>query len=280
MWIWMALASALLLGLYDVAKKAALEHNGKYWILISATALSAVMLSPFLTPGILPDHLRLVFKALLVTTSWVTGMVALELLPITTVSTFKASRPVFVILFSVLLFRERPNPLQWAGVAVVLVALWLLSVDSSREGISFTRNKGVGALVTSVAAGVASALWDKHIMMNMEPLFVQSWTNVYITLMLAAVILFRAFRGKKETFKLHWTLPLIAVLITAADMLYFFALKQDGAMLSIISLVRRGSVIVTFVVGAILFKEKRIASKGGILLLVLTGLTLLVVSSL
>lgn len=279
MWIWMALASAVLLGLYDVAKKTALKHNGTYWILFVSTALCSLMLLPFITAGTLPDHLRLMFKAVLVTTSWVSGMIALQLLPITTVSTFKASRPVFVVLFSVLLFGERPSPMQWVGIAAVLIALWLLSLSSSREGLSFKGNKGFWAMAVSVLTGVASAMWDKHIMPGMQPLFVQSWTNIYITLLLGAVILIRSLHGHKEKLRLHWTLPVIAILITGADMLYFFALKQDGAMLSVISLVRRASVIITFALGALVFKERRIAQKAGVLALMLAGLVLLVVFS-
>jgi transporter family protein len=280
MWIWMALASAVLLGVYDVAKKAALKRNGIYGILLVATGLSALFVSPFLTLGTGPDHLRLLFKAVLVTASWVSGMIALQLLPITTVSTFKTSRPMFVVIFSIILFGERLSWMQWCGVAAVLLALWLLSVSSEREGISFKGNKGFWALLVSVFTGVASALWDKHIMAGMQPLFVQSWTNIYITLMLAAIILIRRSRGVSEPFRWDWTILLIAVFITAADMLYFFSLKADGSLLSVISLIRRCSVIVTFALGAILFKEKRIAQKAGVLLLMLAGVVLLMISSL
>ena len=279
MWIWMALASAVFLGVYDVAKKAALKRNGVYPILLVATALSALLISPFLTWGTGADHLRLIFKAVLVTTSWVSGMIALQLLPITTVSTFKTSRPMFVVVFSIVLFGERLNWMQWIGVAAVLVALWLLSVNSEREGISFKGNRGFWALLLSVFSGVASALWDKHIMSGLQPLFVQSWTNIYITLMLASIILLRSLRGQKEAFKWDWTLVLIAVLITAADMLYFFSLKEDGSMLSVVSLIRRSAVIITFALGAILFKEKRIAQKAGVLLLMLAGVVLLMLGS-
>ena len=279
MWLWMALASAVFLGVYDVAKKAALKRNGVYYILLVATALSALLVSPFLSWGTGADHLHLIFKAVLVTTSWVSGMIALQLLPITTVSTFKTSRPMFVVVFSIILFGERLNWVQWLGVAAVLVALWLLSVNSEREGISFKGNRGFWALLLSVFSGVASALWDKHILTGMQPLFVQSWTNIYITLMLAGIILLRAARGQKEAFKWDWTLVLIAVLITAADMLYFFSLKEDGSMLSVVSLIRRSAVIITFALGAILFKEKRIAQKAGVLVLMLAGVVLLMLGS-
>ena len=279
MWIWMALASAVLLGVYDVAKKVALKHNDIYSILLVATGLSALFVSPFLTWGNGADHLRLVFKAVLVTASWVSGMIALQLLPITTVSTFKTSRPMFVVVFSILLFGERLNWMQWLGVAAVLVALWLLSVSSEREGISFKGNRGFWALLISVLTGVASALWDKHILAGMHPLFVQSWTNIYITALLALIILVRRSRGLKEVFRWDWTLALIAIFITAADMLYFFSLKEDGSLLSVVSLIRRSSVIITFALGAILFKEKRIAQKAGVLVLMLAGVVLLMTGS-
>ena len=276
----MALASAVLLGVYDVAKKSALKRNGVYFILLLATALSALFVSPFLTLGNGPDHLRLIFKAVLVTASWVSGMIALQLLPITTVSTFKTSRPMFVVLFSILLFGERLNWQQWLGVTAVLLSLWLLSVNSEREGISFKGNKGFWALVVSIFTGVASALWDKHIMSGMQPLFVQSWTNIYITLLLALIMLLRRCKGISEPVRWDWTIVLIALLITGADMLYFFSLKEDGALLSVISLIRRSSVIITFALGAALFKEKRIAQKAGVLLLMLAGVTVLMVGSL
>ena len=276
----MALASAVLLGVYDVAKKSALKRNGVYFILLLATALSALFVSPFLTLGNGSDHLRLIFKAVLVTASWVSGMIALQLLPITTVSTFKTSRPMFVVLFSILLFGERLNWQQWLGVAAVLLSLWLLSVNSEREGISFKGNKGFWALVVSIFSGVASALWDKHIMSGMQPLFVQSWTSIYITLLLALIMLLRRCKGISEPVRWDWTIVLIALLITGADMLYFFSLKEDGALLSVISLIRRCSVIITFALGAALFKEKRIAQKAGVLLLMLAGVTVLMVGSL
>ena len=101
-----------------------------------------------------------------------------------------------------------------------------------------------------------------------------------ITLMLAAIMFVRWRRGIAEPVKWDWTIVLIAVLITGADMLYFFSLKEDGALLSVISLIRRSSVIITFALGAALFKEKRVAQKAGVLLLMLAGVTMLMIASL
>lgn len=288
MWLWLSLISALLLGFYDVSKKKALRRNEPVWILFAATALSTLFLSPFLGRGDLSAHLHLVLKALLVTTSWVSGMIALKLLPITTASTLKATRPMFVVLFSIILFGEKLNILQWGGVLLIMVAIWLLSRSSQKEGIDFKGNRGIVAMCISIISGVASALFDKHIMagLKMEPLFVQSWANFYITLMLGAILLLRQlYRVGQRTgcdaspehirFKPDWWILLIAVFITAADACYFFALQDEDALLAVVSMVRRCSVVITFVVGGLLFREKHLQSKALSLGMILVGIALL-----
>lgn len=281
MWLWMSVCSALLLGIYDVAKKEALKRNGVYWILVSATALTAVFLSPCLSHGSLSDHLSLVLKAVLVSTSWVSGLYALKHLPLTTVSTIKASRPMFVVIFSIILFGERLNLLQWLGVAIVMAALFLSSRAHKHETDKETSAKGMTFMIISVLSGSASALYDKFILQHLEPLFVQSWTNIYITVLLALVMLvqYLADREKFEPFRWDWRIPLIAVLITASDMLYFFSVKDPDALLSVISMIRRSSVLITFLFGALVFKEGHIKDKALDMALMMAGIALLLFGS-
>lgn len=282
MWVWFSVCSALLLGLYDVAKKQALKRNGVLVVLFCATALSTVFLIPFFSAGALKDHLQLVLKAVLVSSSWISGMVALELLPLTTVSTIKASRPLFVVIFSIILFSERLNGWQWAGVILVLAALFLLSRSNRKEGITFTSNKGLVCMIISVLTGAGSALYDKHILSHLEPLFVQSWANLYITILLALILFADSIRKKeslKGMFSWDWMLLVIAVLITVSDALYFYAVKDEGALLSVISMIRRSSVVITFIFGAVLFKEHHIKDKAIDLIILLAGVALLLFAS-
>ncbi|MBO6169828.1 MAG: DMT family transporter [Bacteroidales bacterium] len=320
MWLLLAVCSAILLGLYDVAKKQALRKNGTFAVLLVATAFSTLFVSPFLRIGPVEDHLRLGLKAVLVTASWVSGMEGLKRLPLTTVSTIKGSRPVFVVLFSLILFGERLNVWQWLGIVIVLGALFMLGRTSRSDGTVEVRKAGFVWMGLSVVTGVASALYDKHIMQGMEPMFVQSWTNLYITLLLGLGFLTllavrrgfsaktvaargrvngrgprlqawegRAKRGlggetpagQQEGLRItwDWTLLLVAVLITCADALYFYSLKQPDALLSVISVVRRSSVLITFVFGAIIFKEGNIRAKALNMLLMAAGVAVLLIGS-
>ena len=280
MWLWLSVASAVLLGLYDVAKKKALQKNGALPVLLAATAISALLMLPFISAGPISDHLKLMLKAVFVTTSWVSGMYALKLLPLTTVSTIKGSRPIFVVIFSIILFGERLNPWQWAGIAMAIIALYLITLTSRKEVSAEVNGKGLLWMALSVVSGVASALYDKHIMGGMQPLFVQCWSNIYITLLLGALMLAkRLLGGQREPLKWDWSILVIAVLITVSDCCYFFALKDTGAMLSVISVLRRASILISFILGAVFFKEKKIKEKSAAMLLMLAGVLLLLLKS-
>lgn len=281
MWLWLALGSALFLGFYDVAKKQSLKRNGVMWVLFAVSLLSTLMLIPFFRSGSVEDCLILLPKAALVTLSWISGLIGIKLLPLTTASTIKASRPVFVVIFSIILFGERLNLWQWSGVVLALAALFLLSVSSRREGIFFTRNKGIAWMAVSVVSGVGSALYDKYAISLMEPMFVQCWCNLFITVMMGIVLGIKLWKdgARRERFSWDWTLLLVAALIVVADALYFYSISLDGALLSVISLLRRCSVVVTFALGALLFREQNIKAKAFDLALLLAGMSLLLLGS-
>ena len=297
MWLTLAICSAVLLGVYDVAKKQASRKNGVLDILLFATGITTLFFTPFILSSIFgwhlaegtrfeigqgtsKDHLLLAGKAVIVTVSWITGLLGLKHLPITTASTMKATRPVFILLVSLLVFGERLNLLQWTGITVSIAALYMLSVSSRKEGIAFAHNKWVVCMFVAILSGVASAMLDKYIMTWMSPMFAQSWTNLYITIILALTILVSdILNGRREKFHWDWNILLIAVFITVSDYLYFFALSCDGSMLSVVSMLRRSSVVVTFIIGAWLFKENRLKEKAAALIILLTGIAILFVGS-
>ena len=298
MWLWAAVGSAILLGIYDVFKKQASTRNDVLHILLYATLLSTVLLSPFILTsvfgwhwldgtvfsvegGSLHDHLLVLLKSVIVAISWTTGLMGLKHLPITTAGTIKTSRPVFVLLGSILIFGERLNLWQWVAIIIALIALWLLGRTSRKEGVDFVRNKWIFCMWVAVLTGVISALMDKHLMGSMRPLFVQGWCNFYITVIMAVIILYGRFakRSFYQPFKHDWAIWIIALFIVGSDFLYFLSLSGEGSMLSVVSMLRRSSVIITFLCGAVVFKEKNLYHKGLALLILLISMTILVFAS-
>ncbi len=72
---------------------------------------------------------------------------------------------------------------------------------------------------------------------------------------------------------------LIGVFVSLADFAYYNALAQTDSMISIVSMIRRGSVIVSFACAAVMLREKNMKAKSLDLLLLLVSMVLLCVGS-
>ena len=298
MWLAFALVSALFLGLYDVAKKQSLKENAVIPVLWFNTLFCSLLMLPFTllsaTTGLLDDsifyvpsagwelHRLLMLKAFIVLGSWIFGYFGMKHLPITLFGPINATRPIIVLLGGLLLFGERLNMYQWIGVIIAVISFYMLSVSGKKEGISFAHNKWVFCVIMATLLGAVSALFDKYLLGRFNNMFVQAWSNFY-QLALMTVILFTMWwptRRHTTPFQWKWPIIFIAVFLTLADYAYFVSLAQSASMVSIVSMIRRSSVIVSFLCGALLFHEKNLKSKVIDLLLVLLGLFFLLIGSL
>ncbi|MBO4724128.1 MAG: EamA family transporter [Bacteroidaceae bacterium] len=298
MWLAFALVSALFLGLYDVAKKQSLKENAVIPVLWFNTLFCSLLMLPFTLlsakTGLLDgsiffvptagweQHRLLMLKAFIVLGSWIFGYFGMKHLPITLFGPINATRPIIVLLGGLLLFGERLNLYQWIGVIIAVISFYMLSVSGKKEGISFGRNKWVFCVIMATILGAVSALLDKYLLGRYNNMFVQAWSNFY-QLALMTVILFTLWwptRKRTTPFQWKWPIIFIAVFLTLADYAYFVSLAQSASMVSIVSMIRRSSVIVSFLCGALLFHEKNLKSKVIDLLLVLLGLFFLLIGSL
>lgn len=293
-----ALISALFLGLYDVSKKQSLKENAVIPVLWFNTLFCSLLMLPFTLlsakTGLLDGsifyvptagwelHRLLMIKAFIVLGSWIFGYFGMKHLPITLFGPINATRPIIVLLGGLLLFGERLNLYQWIGVIIAVISFYLLSVSGKKEGITFYRNKWVFCVIMATILGAVSALFDKYLLGRFNNMFVQAWSNFY-QLALMTVILFTLWwptRKHTTPFQWKWPIIFIAVFLTLADYTYFVSLASSASMVSIVSMIRRSSVIVSFLCGALLFHEKNLKSKVIDLLLVLLGLFFLLIGSL
>lgn len=291
MWLSLAFTSAALLGLYDAAKKKALTGNAVLPVLLLNTFFCSLFFLPAILSaecgfgwfdgtvlesscGTLRAHGLVVLKSAIVLTSWIFGYFGMKHLPLTIVGPINATRPVLVLLGALLIFGERLNASQWAGVLLALVSLFLLGRSSRREGVDFAHNRWILCIAAAALTGAASGLYDKYIMTRLDPVFVQSWYNLYQFLMMAVVvgILWWPRRGHTTPFRWSWAIPFISIFLSAADFAYLYALRDPAAMISVVSMIRRGSVVVSFLCGAALFHERNLRSKAVDLAFILVGM--------
>lgn len=291
MWLTLAFTSAALLGLYDVAKKRALTDNAVLPVLLLNTLFSSLLFAPVIVaaecglgwfdgtllesvPGDAHAHALVALKSAIVLVSWVFGYFAMKHLPLTIVGPINATRPVMVLVGAMLLFGERLNGYQWVGVALALLSLFLLSRSGRRVGVDFAHNVWILCIAAAAVMGAVSGLYDKYIMARLDPVFVQSWYNFYQLLMMGTVVGLLWWPRRRTTTPFHWSwaIPLISIFLSLADFAYLTALGEEGAMISVVSMVRRGSVVVSFCCGALLFHERNLRAKALDLLFILVGM--------
>ena len=298
MWLLLAFLSAALLGFYDVFKKKSLKNNAVLPVLFLNTLFSSLIFLPFILlsicqPQLLQDtmfdvpvvgwevHLLIILKSFIVLFSWVFGYFGMKHLPLTIVGPINATRPIMVLVGAMLLFGERLNLYQWVGVILGIVSFFMLSRSGKKEGIDFKNNKWIFFIVLAAISGAASGLYDKFLMKQIAPMVVQAWYNVYQLFIMGSIIMLLWWPKRKSTtpFRWDWAILCISLFLSAADFVYFYALSYEESMISIVSMVRRSSVLISFLFGALMFREKNLKSKAIDLALVLIGMFFLYLGS-
>lgn len=291
MWVILALVSALCLGFYDIFKKLSVKGNDVLMVLMLNTVFGALYMSPFLIDGIsqgnwgfgnsLSGHLQILLKSAIVLGSWLLGYFAIKHLPLTVQGPINASRPVIVLVGALLIFGERLNWIQWLGITLGFASLFFISRIGAKEGFSIKHSKWIWMSIGATFLGAVSALYDKYLLKSFSPIEVQGWYSLYQCFIM--VITISIIKGNKkqigDKFVWRWTIPCIALFLTVADMAYFYSLSLDGSMVAIVSMIRRGSVIVSFLYGVIALHEKNIKPKLIDLSILLLSLALLVIGS-
>ena len=299
MWLILAFCSAALLGFYDVFKKKSLSNNAVLPVLALNTLFSSIIFIPFIllshfAPQMLQDsifyvpdsggwevHKFILLKSFIVLSSWAFGYFGMKHLPLTIVGPINATRPVMTLVGAMLIFGERLNLYQWIGVFMAVISFFMLSRSGKKEGIDFKHDRWIWFVVLAAVLGAVSGLYDKYLMGRFNNMQVQAWYNIYQLFMMGGVLMFLWWPKRKTStpFRWDWCIILISVFLSAADFVYFYALSMEDSMISIVSMVRRGSVVVSFLFGAMMFHEKNLRSKAIDLLLVLIGMFFLYLGS-
>lgn len=305
MWFFLALLSAVCLGFYDVFKKISLRDNAVLPVLLLNTLIGSLLFLPliltsyagwmptdshwFVPSATVSAHLWVILKAVLVLSSWICGYFAMKHLPITLVGPINATRPVMTLLGAMLIFHEHFNVWQWLGVGLAIFSFFLLSRSGKKEGVDFRHNRWILLLVLAAILGACSGLYDKFLLRSPElggvglnPIFVQSWFNLYQFGLMSIIfgLLWWPVRKTTTPFRWRWAILGISLFLALADLVYFYALTDHNVLIAIVSMTRRSSVLVSFLFGAFLWREKNIRSKAVDLALVFVSLLFLCIGAL
>ncbi|MBR2434342.1 MAG: DMT family transporter [Lentisphaeria bacterium] len=284
------LASALLLGFYDLSIKQSVRNNALFPTVLLTTACGSFSFLVFClctghfmeyavcTPV---DFLLIALKSLLVAASWLCGYYALRELPISLAVPIRATAPLWTFIGAVILYHEIPTLWQGIGMAAVFVGYYAFSVLGKMEGISFRRHKGIHMIALATLLGAASGLYDKYLLgvLQIPRGTVQFWFSVELVIIFAiALLIRRKFFKPGHAFEFRWWIPVTGVLLILSDNLYFLAVGMEGTQISVLSLIRRCGCVVGFTAGILFFHDKNGWGKVLALALTLAGVILLVLA--
>ena len=302
MWLSLAFLSAALLGFYDSCKKEALGGNAVLPVLFLNTLFCSLIFTPFILLSYCTSALDgsilkvaeyggwavqkwILLKSVIVLSSWTLGYYGMKYLPLTIVGPINATRPVLVLVGAMLILGRKLNHLQWIGVLLAVVSFFMLSRSGKKEGIDFEHNVWIYAVVGAAILGAVSGLYCKFLMdpdgLALDKMTVQSWYNIYQCGMMGVMMLLIWYPHREKTtpFRWRWSIIFISIFLSVADFVYLYALSMPVSMISIVSMCVRGSVVVSFLFAAIVFKEKNLRSKAIDLALVLLGMVFLYLGS-
>jgi len=275
-WIAASLLSAFFLGCYDLSKKHALRDNAVVPVLFMSTVCGAAVWLALLAwgqvaPATLPamfvpeslgwrTHLLLLLKSAIVAASWSFTYFGIKHLPLTLASPIRATGPLWTLGGALLVLGERPSWLETAGILITLGSFYGLSLAGREEGVHFHRDKWVGCMVAGTLFGAVSGLYDKFLLerLGLSAAAVQAWFTIYLPIVLFPLALgwWRRWWPRND---FHWrpSIPLIALALLVSDFVYFDALRNPEALVSVVSSLRRGSTLVAFAGSIWLYHETR-----------------------
>ncbi len=294
-WITLTLCSAMVLGVYDLLRKAAVRENAVPPVLFFSVLTGALVWSPILAlsqiaPESLPDprllvdpmtwsqHALIAIKSLIVSSSWIFAYFAIKHLPVTLASPIRSTSPVWTILLALIILGESPSPIQWIGIATIMLGFYGFTLAGKLEGIHFHRNKWVLYMVIAAIVAGGSGFYDRWLFKTtpLSPSSVQCWFSIDLTIIFLPFLWAwrRGWLGRSR-FQWRWSIPFVGLSLLAADYFYFTALTDPNALISVVSPIRRTAVIVSFLGGAVFYRERSIRKKALCLLILVIGVIIL-----
>lgn len=268
--------SALFLALYDLFKKISVkDKNNVYEILFLYTFIAFLCSIFFVKEAFSINFISIIYiliKSSVIGLSWFFTMKAMSKLQLGIVVPFSLLGSVSTTILAFIFFGEEIGFAQIGGVMVILIGLLFLSRLCEKEVGCKNDYKYLGLLVLAAFLSSVSAIIDRYLLNNIGGGVVVFWFFLFLSLIYLVVCLIKnkniSFISLKNN---SWVIG-IGVCIFSSDLFYYLAVSDKGAYLSIISIIRKLSVFIGVVMGALFLKEDKLGYKVLILLLMFGGL--------
>jgi len=271
LWILFIVIYALLKGGREGMKKAALKKSSSNEILFFYTLVGLILVLPFSKEAfsLAPIYIFYAFlKAFVVCVAWIFAFKALKNMSVSLYGIMDLSRMVFSTGLGVFVLGEAFTVKKAIGVTLVIIGLLLVNLKKNANGKGMTLPVLIAALLNCFLNAVSGTM-DKVLMQHMESSQLQFWFMLFMTVIYGVVLIITHEKVSLKSLKTNYWIPLLSLSLVLGDKLLFEANASPLSEVTLMTVIKQSSVVVTVLTGWLVFKEKNILYK-----LMCTGIVL------
>ncbi|WP_143326029.1 EamA family transporter [Vandammella animalimorsus] len=293
-WIGFGILAGVVLGLYDYWTKKAMTGNmvitivfwsslfgALAWLVAFLPITEGTKFHILLSDTSINDQIIILLKGIMMTGSWLLAYYSVRELPMSFSGAMRASGPLWTMIGGAIVFQEFLTIFQLSIISITIAAYFFLSQLGQAEGIRIMRSGPVLMMLLATILSAMTTVYDKFIIheLGISSVTVQAWSAIH-RLLLSGLLLVWAGHNNPEIYNPKWSfwIPLVGLSWVAAEWIYFLAINDPNSNVTYLSVFRRISLVIGFLLSAILIGEKNVKQKFfvvGILFLSTVALALL-----
>ena len=274
LWILFIFIYALLKGSREGMKKMALKKSSSNEILFFYTLTGFIMTIPFSASAFnLEPHLIfwIFVKSAVVCTAWLCAFAALKKMSVSLYGIMDLSRMVFSTFLGVFVLGEVFTTKKAIGVILVTLGLLLVNLKKNTETKGMTIITLTAALLNCFFNAVSGTM-DKVLMQYMNSSQLQFWFMLFMTLIYGVILLVRREKVYISHLKSNYWIIIMSLSLIIGDKLLFEANASPLSEVTVMTIIKQSSVLVTVLTGWLFFKEKHILYKLFCTAIILSGI--------
>ncbi len=274
LWIILVFIYSLLKGSRDGMKKAALKKSSSDEILFFYSLIGFILIIPF-SPNALSTPPLYIFycfvKAAVVCSAWIFAYIALKDMTVSLFGIMDMSRMIFSTFLGVAVLGESLSIAKAVGVILVIAGLLCVNTRSDAATGKVKFSVVIFALLNCIFNSISGTM-DKALMKSMEAEQLQFWFMLFLLVLYAVIIAIKKERISIKSIKGNYWIPIMSLSLVFGDRLLFLANASPESQVTVMTVIKQSSVIVTILTGWIFFKEKNILFKLMCALIILCGI--------
>lgn len=292
LWIFFILIYGIFKGLREALKKKNMQTNSVMEVLFFYTLFAFFMVIPFsrdIFSLSFRAHLVILFKAFVIFVGWICAMNSIKRLPISLYSVTDMMRMVFAILLGVIVLNESISVNQGIGIVLVITGVTLVNVLSRRGSDEKPKFYLILLVAISCFLNSIAEMTDKWLLSSniTERWFLgteivkteqmQFWYMLYLAAFYGLYILIKREKVDVKKCVKNPYIWLMSFLFIVADRVMFIANTYPNSTVVVMTLIKQSSVLVSILLGKLIFKEKNIIIRFLCALLVVLGIVISVI---